>query len=83
MVAEEFLGPTTNLVNVTVIFKNFLHGTAVADPEEVLSDKIFATYANSPTAGSGFAHKQMVMLLAFKASAGSEFDGANTSVFKG
>lgn len=78
MVAEKFLGPTADLVNLAVVFEDLFHCTAVAEPIEVRAPKIFAALADRPTTGASFTDEGMVMVLTVVAPARAETDRAET-----
>jgi hypothetical protein len=56
-VTKEILGPAMDLVNGAVVFKDFLHGAAVAEPVEFVAPEEFMVLADSPAATSGFDNK--------------------------
>jgi hypothetical protein len=79
VVAQEFLGKATNLMNGTGVFKEFLHGIAVTKPVEVGSPKITAILADGPTAGDGFTDEGVEVVLAISAFARPKADRAQAS----
>jgi hypothetical protein len=78
MIAEKFLGPAADLVDLAVIFKDFLHCAAVTEPIKVRAPEVFAALADRPTTGTGFADKRMIMVLAVVAPARAEADRSET-----
>ena len=76
MVAQEFLSPAANLMDGTFIFKNFLHGGAVAEPKELSAPKKFLVLTDAPATGTGLANEGMEMPFALSAAARTEPDGA-------
>jgi hypothetical protein len=75
-ITKEFLGPTTDLMNRPIVFKNLLDGTAIAEPKELVAPKEFAVLADSPSTTTGFADERMEMTLAFGATARAKANGA-------
>jgi hypothetical protein len=75
-ITKEFLGPTTDLMNRPIVFKDLLDGTAIAEPKELGAPKEFAVLADSPSTTTGFADERMEMTLAFSATARAKVNGA-------
>ena len=65
-ITKKFLGPSTNLMDRTIIFENFLDGTAVAKPKE------FSTPEKFPVLPTGFSDERMVVALTLGTAARSE-----------
>jgi hypothetical protein len=74
---KEFLGPTTDLMNRPIVFKNLFDGTAIAEPKELGALMEFAVLADSsPSTTTGFADERMEMTLAFSATVRAKANGA-------
>ena len=57
VVAEEFLRPAANLVDQPVVFQNFAHGAAVAEPKEYGAPEKFAVLTDTPASAGSLANK--------------------------
>jgi hypothetical protein len=81
VVAEKFLGPTANLVDVSVVIEDFFHSAAVAKPVKVGAPEIFAKLADRPATAGCFADKRVKVAFAFGAATGAETDRAKAGAF--
>jgi hypothetical protein len=64
VVAKQFLRQVTNLVNITRVFKELLHGVTVTEPVEVGTPEVATVLTYGPAASNGFAHKRVKVMLA-------------------
>jgi hypothetical protein len=83
VVAKEFLGPSTNLVNGSIIFKYLFHGTAVAQPVKLGTPEKLPILADAPAAACGFADKRMKVTFALCAFTRSKADWPKTCATHG
>jgi hypothetical protein len=81
VVAEEFLGPAANLMDVAFVIEDFFHGAAVTEPVKVGAPEVFAKLADSPAAASGFPDERVKVAFAFGAATGAEPDRAEAGSF--
>jgi hypothetical protein len=82
--AEEFLGPATNNVDLTVVIGNFFHSAAIANPVKHSAPKTaLLVLRNNSATTSGLANKGVKVALLFSAFAGVDLDRAQASAFEG
>jgi hypothetical protein len=55
VIAEQFLGPTTDDMNLAIVVENFFHGAAVANPIKHSSPKVLLVLRDTPAAAGSFA----------------------------
>ena len=78
-VSEKLLCPTSDLVDGTVIFQDFLNGAAIAEPKELGTPKKLPILADGPASTSGFADKRMEVAFPLGTAARPESDRPQTS----
>ena len=76
MIAEQFLGPTADLVDVAGVIEDFFHGAAITKPEKMGAPEVFAKLADGPTAASGFADEGVEVAFAFSTTARAKANGS-------
>jgi hypothetical protein len=59
VVAKEFLRPAANLVDWPVLFQDFAHGAAVAEPKDFGAPEKFAVLTATPATAASLANKRM------------------------
>ncbi len=74
VVAKQLLGPTLDLVNGTVICKNFPHSTAVAKPIKFVAPEEFPILTDALTTTGSLADKRMEVAFTIRTPAGAESD---------
>jgi hypothetical protein len=82
-VTKEFLGPTTDLMDGSVVFENFFDGAAIAKPKELRTPQKFAILADSPATAGGLADERMEMTFALGATARAKANGSQTGAVHG
>ena len=82
VVAEQFLCPASDNVNLAVVVQNFLHGAAIADPVKHGAPEIFLVFGNTPSATSGFAHKGVEVSFLLGTFPGIEANREEASAFE-
>jgi hypothetical protein len=82
VVAEQFLSPAANDMNLTVVVEDLFHGAAVADPVKHGAPEVLLVLGDAPTTAGGFANEGVEVSFLFRAFAGIEADGAQASTFE-
>ena len=62
-ITEKFLSPSTNLMDRSIIFEDFLDGAAVAEPKEFSTPEKFPVLTDGPATATSFADEGMMQLL--------------------
>ena len=68
-ISEKLLGPTSDLMDRTIVLQDLFDGAAIAEPEEFRAPEKLSILADCPAAAAGFTGKGMVMTFALGAAA--------------
>jgi hypothetical protein len=71
-ITEKFLGPSTNLMDGSIIFEDFLDGAAVAEPKEFSTPEKFPVLTDGPATATGFSDEGMIVALTLGTAARAE-----------
>jgi hypothetical protein len=82
-ITEKFLGPSTNLMDRTIIFENFLDGTAVAKPKEFSTPEKFPVLTDGPATATGFSDERMEVALTLGTAVRAESNRTKASAIHG
>ncbi len=83
VISEQFLSPTADDVNGTIIIEDFLDSAAIAEPIEESSPKEFFILRDSPAAASSFANERVEVTLLLGAFPRVKSDWAQTGTAHG
>jgi hypothetical protein len=72
-ITEKFLSPSTNLMDRSIIFEDFLDGAAVAEPKDEFSTpEKFPVLTDGPVTATSFADKGMIVAPTLSTAARAE-----------
>jgi hypothetical protein len=69
---EKLLSPSTNLMDRSIIFEDFLDGAAVAEPKEFSTPEKFPVLTDGPATATGFSDERMIVSLTLGTAARAE-----------
>jgi hypothetical protein len=82
-VTKKFLGPSTNLMDRPIIFKDFLDGVAVAVPKGFSTPEKFAVLTDGPATATSLSDEGMIIALTFITAARAESNRMEASAIHG
>jgi hypothetical protein len=78
-ITEKFLSPSTNLMDRSIIFEDFLDGAAVTEPKEFSTPEKFPVLTDGPATATSFADKGMIVVLTLGTAAKAESNRTEAS----
>jgi hypothetical protein len=79
-ITEKFLGPSTNLMDRSIIFEDFFDGAAVAELKEFSTPEKVPVLTDDPVTATGFSNKGMIVALTLGTAARAESNKTEASV---
>jgi|TARA_B110000240_G_scaffold46839_1_gene53070 hypothetical protein len=78
-ITEKFLSPSTNLMDGSIIFEDFLDGAAVAEPKELSTPEKFPVLTDGPATATSFSDEGMIVALTLGTAARAESNRTEAS----
>jgi hypothetical protein len=78
-ITEKFLSPSTNLMDRSIIFEDFLDEAAVAEPKEFSTPEKFPVLTDDSATATGFSDEGMIVALTLSTAARAESNRTEAS----